>query len=261
MSKDSETTNQPPGFMIPGPNGQPVFAPISAYNHGRIPRDPAMRSTGSPSRAGSRSASISSRQAQTPPRVSPPRDFPGAFPSGSPVRYSREPTPPLRQRPSSSSSSRQSSLPEVAGAGGSQPVRLVPFPVTDYQHYSAEPYQYYSAGAHQPSSSQPSSSQPQYSRRVASGPADYTSMPRRVPVPVQRASAGVHSYSDPILERPELQRGASGASDGPEVLVDVVPEDDNRQGYKVQTQTSKGSGSSSKGDIERRRRSGRSRRK
>lgn len=237
-----------------------MYAPINAYQS-RMTRDAAVRAGGSPSRPGSRSASISSRQAATPPRGTPPREFPGAFPSGS----------PRLARPASSSSSRQSSLHGSAPSTPSQqPVRLAFSPTTDYQHYSAEPFQYQHAGrvatAPVPSQPQPSP-QPQYARRVVSGPAEgsYTTMPRRVPVPVQRATApvsNVHgSYSDPALGYASFSPTEELGAD--DILVDVVPQNDSGN-YRVQTVKSgskNGESSSSGKDGERRRRSGRSRRK
>lgn len=295
-SNASNTTSQqpPPVFIVPGPNGQPVYAPINAYQ-GRMPRDHPVRPSGSPSRQSSRSASISSdrvpvsggnntgdlgrglRQAQTPPRVSPPRDVPGAFPSGSPQR-SRDPTPPHSGRPASSSSrqSTQDSIDSQLADGTArrssvqQTARLVPFPVTEYKHYTAEPYHYQVAG--QVATSQPSSSQPQFARRVVSGPAgsNYMTMPRRVPVPDQRAAAPMlsaqGSHSDPALvQRASGSRAeVSDEEDGQgAILVDVVPQADDKS-YKVQTvktSTKEGSSGGSNKDSERRRRSGRSRRK
>ena len=103
--------------------------------------------------------------------------------------------------------------------------------------------------------------QPQ--RRVAPAApasANYMAMPRRVPVPVQRASAileagGVQGgYSDPVVARQGLgmRREASGDEDDEGgIVVDVVPEGGER-GYKVQTVKPGG-----KGANERRRRTGR----
>ncbi|KAF2740416.1 hypothetical protein EJ04DRAFT_210564 [Polyplosphaeria fusca] len=267
VSNTTSSTNQAPGLMVPGPNGQLVFAPITAYP-GRGARDPGARSTGSPSQPASRSASINSRQAPTPPRVTPPRDLPGAFPSGSPIRPS-------------SSSSRQSSYDNLdwqanRGRSGSvqpnQPAKLVPFPALDYQHFTAEPYQYFTPG--QPSSStqqpsQPSLSQPQFARRVASGPAEgnYMTMPRRVPVPVQRAAGPMPhvqgSHSDPTLVHASSPMAEVSEEDGLGIMVDVIPQADDRS-YKMQTVKSsikEGSSSSSARDSERRRKSGKSRRK
>ncbi|KAF2474611.1 uncharacterized protein BDR25DRAFT_322827 [Lindgomyces ingoldianus] len=271
-SNVSETANQAnqatqqPGFIVPGPSGQPVYAPINAYT-GRTARDPAVRSSGSPSR----------RQAATPPpRLTPPREMPGGFPSGSPQRFPREPTPPRQTRQSSlqdspdplpSSRSRSSSI--------QQPAKLVPFPVTDYHYYTAEPLHYFSPGQlapsqqHSPASS--SSQPPQYTRRVGPGLADnaYMSMPRRVPVPVQRVAVpatGVQSsYSEPTLgcAGSGLQEEMNDRGDGA-VLVDAIPQDDDKS-HKTQNTKPSGKESSVSSrnarDSERRRRSGRSRRK
>lgn len=273
-----------PGFYLPGPDGQPIFTPIGVL-HGRVARDTPVRPSGSPE--DSRSASVSSewlasargahagdavpgvRRAPTPSRITPPREIPGAFPSGSPQRY-QEATPPQSARPVSSSS-RQSTQdiaePQVPAASRSrsssiQTPKLVPFPVTEYKHYNAEPFQYQMAGhlATAPS-------QPQYSRRV-SGPADYTAMPRRVPVPVpvQRATAAQEvqsNQSDPTLTQSagvEPSAGDGGQGDG---LVDAAPQPDTR-GYKVQTikPTSREATSGGSGRESERRKNGRhSRRK
>lgn len=327
MSSDASNQQLPPGFVVPGPNGQPVYAPINAYQ-GRMARDARVRSSGSPSRPSSRSASTSSdkpaplkvgypaesprgyRQAPTPPRISSPRDMPGTFPD-SPRSY-RAATPPQLARPASSSSrqsaqdnidsrkpsrqstqdnvdsrkpsrqstqdsidtrkpsrqstqdsidSRKSSSGRPRSASIQQAAKLVPLSIPEYKHHTTEPYQYQVAG--QLASSQ---SQPQYARRVASGPAEgsYTSMPRRVPVPVQRA-AGVSSvqgsYSDPaILQRAEV----SDVDEGGDGLVDAVPNADDKS-YKGHSSskgtTREGSSGGSARDSERRKRSSRTRRK
>jgi hypothetical protein len=305
MSSDVSNQQLPPGFVVPGPNGQPVFAPINAY-HGRMARDARVRSTGSPPRPSSRSASTSSdrlapfrggysaepargfRQAPTPPRISPPpsmtppSDMPGAFPSDSPRSY-RAATPPQLSHPVSSSSrqstqdnidsrkpsrqstqdntqSRKSSSSRPRSSSIQQGAKLVPLPVPEYKHHTTEPYQYQVAG--QLASSQP---QPPYARRVASGPAEgnFTTMPRRVPVPVQRATGvnGVQgSHSDPaILQRAEV----SDVDEGGDVHLDLVPNTDDKS-YKVHSSkgaTREGSSGGSARDSERRKRSSRTRRK
>ncbi|KAF2265619.1 hypothetical protein CC78DRAFT_579117 [Lojkania enalia] len=272
-------SGQAPGFVVPDANGQPIFAPINVYA-GRLAGEGPLRPSGSPSRSGSRSASLNGRQAPTPPRITPVWDVPGAFPSGSPTRYQRESTPPRQGRPPSSSS-RQSSIQDQAdlqsnnrSPSGSvqQTVKLVPFPVTDYQHFTAEPYQYQVAGQVAPSVQPPSQSSPQsqYVRRAASGPVEnpYMAMPRRVPVPVQRApapTAGVQSsYSDPNLPRTSGARPEVSEDDGG-ILVDVIPEADDKrhtaQTMKSGAKEASGSSSSSSKDSEKRRRAGRTRRK
>ncbi|KAF2876301.1 hypothetical protein BDV95DRAFT_483870 [Massariosphaeria phaeospora] len=295
QSNVSDATNQPPGFVVPGPGGQPMYAPINAYQ-GRMARDSPVRSSGSPSRPSSRSASLSGRQAPTPPRITPPRDVPGTFPSGSPQMYHREVTPPLRYRRDvtpprqdrpPSSSSRHSTGDNIAPSQGrsrsssvQQPTKLVPFPVTDYQHYSAEPYQYHTPVHSAPS--QPSSSSPQYARRVGSGPADGNrmGMPRRVPVPVQRATASLSSpqssHSDSTLGRQGsgLRGEVSDDDDDDDddaqggILVDVVPRADEKspkvQTGKTSTKAESSGGRSKDSDKDkdhRRRRSGRTKKK
>lgn len=299
MSSDASNQQLPPGFVVPGPNGQPVFAPINAY-HGRMARDVRVPTPGSPSRPSSRSASTSSdklapvkgshpvdlarglRQAPTPPRISPPRDMPGAFPSGSPRSY-RAATPPQLSRPASSSSrqstqdqseprkstrqsaqdsvdSRKSSSGRPRSSSTQQGTKLVPLPIPEYTHHTTEPYQYQVAGQ---LASSPSQSP--YARRVASGPAEghYTTMPRRVPVPVQRA-AGANSvqgsHSDPaILHRTEV----SDVDEDGGAIVDLVPNADDKsyKGHSSKGTTREGSSGGSTRDSERRKRSSRTRRK
>jgi hypothetical protein len=273
-SNVSETLSQsqqqpvqaPPGFVVPGPNG-PMYAPINSVYAGRMRRDSTVRSTGSPSRE-SRSSSLNSRHAAI-----PPREVPGAFPSGSPQRYYRDGTPPPRQSRPPSSHSRYSMgeaefIQNARSRSSSiqQPVKLVPFPVTEYQHYTAEPYQYHQPGQPTPTQApaQAVATQPQY-RRSVSGSADpnFTALPRRVPVPVQRATGPVvASYSDPAL----AQRGpASTDEDSDEdagVPGDVSPQADDKK-YKVAPKPTQkqASTSASAKDGERRRSSGRTRRK
>jgi hypothetical protein len=259
----------PPGIVVPGPNG-PVYAPINAY--AGLRRDSTVRSAASPSRD-SRSSSLNSRHAAIPQRISPPQEVPGAFPSGSPQRYYRDGTPPPRHSRPPSSHSRYSMgeaelLPNVRSRSSSiqQPVKMVPFPVTDYQHHTAEPYQYHQPGqpATTQSPAQASASQPQY-RRVVSGSADpnFTAMPRRVPVPVQRATGPISaSYSDPAPSQRAHAPMDEASDEDDDVTVDVIPQADDKS-YKVTakpTQKQSLTTPSAK-DAERRRSSGRTRRK
>lgn len=258
----------PPGFMVPGPNGQPIYTPINSYN-GRVAREAARRYS-SPSRPGSRSTSIGSYHAAT-----PPRDMPGGFPTGSPRVTARDSTPPGRRaRPVSVSSHhsipddpdmqlppRNRSRSDSMQQGGG----MISFPTTGYP-YSSEPYSYHVPAVAGPTAPQPQTqstvSQPQYmGRRVVSGSsADqaFIAVPRRVPVPVRRTDAPVVSsnYSDPAPRSPEEP------ADGGGVLVDVVPQADG--GYQVRSTSgsavASSSGTSPQGS-ERRRRSGRSSRR
>lgn len=206
----------PPGFRVPGPNGQPIFTPINAYQ-GHNGRDARAHQPGSPLGPTSRHSSGSNdrqipmkdstssglkdtRSGPTPSRIATSRDIPGAFPS-SPTSL-HIPISPQLARPGSSSSrvSAHDHADIQASSGGrsrsstlQQPPKLVPFPVVEYKHHTAEPFQYQSAGhlAQSPS-------QPQYARKVETAQA---AMPRRVPVPVQRAGVqGLQgSYSDPNI--------------------------------------------------------------
>ncbi|KAF2499308.1 hypothetical protein BU16DRAFT_557638 [Lophium mytilinum] len=259
-----------PGFMIPGPDGQPMYAPIT-YNP-RGPQSRSARSISSHSRPGSRSPSLSSRNGNHP--STPPREAPGAFPSDSPQHYENV-TPPVQKSRQSSYPPRQNSFLEDAdwiqsARSRSDPSalhqlplqpspQLVPFPVSPYQHYNADPYQYMpqSAPSMTPSSVQPQS-QPQVAsqyardRRLGAAASDnYINMPRRVPVPNQRASMQ-SSYSDPALGykasglRDELSDDDD--DDGQHgVLVDVVQETGSGPGYNVNVTKPTGPGSGSGG--------------
>jgi hypothetical protein len=221
----------PPGFVIPGPDGQPMYAPINAYQ-GNLDRERE------PLRPPSRSASDTSHHMPSPSHASFSRDMLGAYPE-SEVNY-RPATPPRQGR---AIPSRQAAY-EADRSHGSrtrsssiQSAGLVPFPV--------EPYQYHNFS---PASSSPTSPQPQYTRSVSSAvsEASYTSVPRRVPVPapasvsLQRAApiAGSHaSQSDPAL----IVQSSSSAT-------------------PAQAQeTTRGSGGGN--GVERRRKSGKSRKK
>jgi hypothetical protein len=221
----------PPGFIVPGHDGRPVYAPINSYQ-GSLALEPEQ------ARPASRSASDSSHYTPTPPRPAPARDMLGGFPSS---EYDYQPEAP---RQGGSISSRQAAyerdLPSGSRTRSSsiQAAKLIPFPVESYQYHAFSPT----------SSSSPTSPQPQYARTVSSGPseASYTSIPRRVPVPViapaplQRAVAMTgfqSSHADPAL--------------GTQASASAVP---------VQTvETGKASGSGQGG--ERRRKSGKGRKK
>jgi hypothetical protein len=190
----TESRAPPPGFVIPGPDGQPVYAPINAYQ-GNLDRERG------PLRPASRSASDTSHQASPPSHTSFSRDMLGAFPES---EYDYRPTTPPRQGRSMSSrqAAYEADLPHGSRTRSSsiQSAGLVPFPVEPYQYHTFSPA----------SSSSPTSPQSQYTRRVSSAisEASYTSVPRRIPVPVpasvtlQRAApvASSHvSQSDPAL--------------------------------------------------------------
>lgn len=292
ISSDASAQTIPPAFVVPDPNVQPVYAPTHGH-HSRRPREAHALPHGSPPRPASRAASISSdrliptkpahpgdarasRQAPTPTRISPPRDMPGAFPGSfsSSARSHPNPTPPQTSRPASSSSRlsnqetvdprlvdpRQfpSSRPRSASIQQSQPPKLVSLAMP-----TTEPFQYQLAGQLAPS--QP----PSYVRRIApTSDSAYTPMPRRVPVPEQRAASVVGSASDPnVAQRTDVSNVGDGNGTGG-VLVDAVPSPDERS-YKVHASSSGArsgtkdgpGGGSGRDKEERRKKSSKSRRK
>ncbi|KAF1971503.1 hypothetical protein BU23DRAFT_581615 [Bimuria novae-zelandiae CBS 107.79] len=270
---ESSIQQAPPGFRVPGPNGQTMFTPINGYQE-YVGRDTRSAQPGSPLRPASRHSSHGQerhvptggnkagdprapRQAKTPPRIATSRDIPGAFPS-SPVSL-RMPTPPQTARPGSSSSriSTQDYADMQGSSGGrsrsstiQQPPNLALFPVTEYKHHKAEPFQYQSAGqlAQSPT-------QPQYARRVGSAES-HTSVPRRVPVPVQHAGMqGIQgSYSDPAISHAEPTTEMR-EDDGPGIEAAHDSRSTAPSGKSAEKQGSGGK------DGERRRKGGRSRRK
>ncbi|KAF1920139.1 hypothetical protein BDU57DRAFT_508277 [Ampelomyces quisqualis] len=236
-SNASSSNQVPPGFVIPGPDGQCIYTPINAYQ-GSLARDQAH-----PSQRGSRSGS-GNTQACSPSHVTPPgdvmRDFPGAFPGSfaTPASSYRSPSPPQPERSATwyPSHERPSSI---------QPPNLVPFPIEPYQYHSFSPAS---------SSSQPSP-QLQYTRRSSAPPseASYTSMPRRVPVPSQRTSP-VSSHFDPApLQGAYASVSATYSGETQHTAaVDVIPE-------PVPVQVAKASASGK--DGERRRKGGKSKKR
>lgn len=236
----------PPGFVVPGQDGQQTFAPINSHPP-RRPREPTTNSS-VPTRPHSRSTSMYSRQATVSTRTTPPRDIPGAFP-GSPQRYTREYTAPVQQpRPPSSHSSSVSDyiekqsppVPRSRPSSMQEPVKLVPFPVAPYQHHSAEPYQYHVPGQPAPSPYPPPIPQPQYTRQLSGhSESSHTAMPRRVPVPSSQQSASPTSAPQGLHPSPVLGNHAPVAATEPVrdegygvVTVDVVPQPDPT-GYNV----------------------------
>jgi hypothetical protein len=217
----------PPGFVVPGHNGQPVYAPINSYQ-GSLTLEPEHP------RPASRSASDSSHHTPTLPRSAPTRDILGAFPN---FEYDYQPEHSRQGRPiSSRQAAYERDLPPGSRTCSSsiQSAKLIPFPVEPYQYHAFSPT----------SSSSPTSPQPQYARRASSGvsEASYTSIPRRVPVPTP----------PPALQRVAAMMGSQGSQSEPtQTAGSAVP---------VQAvETGKASGSGQGG--ERRRKSGQSRKK
>lgn len=260
---ESSLQNAPPGFRVPGPNGQTIFTPINGYE-GYNSRDMRSHQPGAPLRPGSRHSSGSnerhippnnkntsakvSRPQQTTSRIATSREIPGAFPS-SPTSL-RMPSSPQQDHVDIQSSSGVRSRSSTV----QQPPKLVPFPVVEYKHHNAEPFQYQSAGH-----LAQSSSQPQYARRMV--PAEpYTAMPRRVPVPVQHAGVqGVHgSYSDPAIS--PTAGSAASVNENTYPRAQAIGVDGDSSAQSVKSVDKHGSSSGSK-ESENRRKGGRRRRK
>jgi hypothetical protein len=256
----------PPGFMIPGPDGQPIYTPISAYQ-GDMSRNPVTLPQ-------PQSRTISNSE-QPPMPVIPVRhrEMPGAFPGAlptSPHLYYRPSTPLQEAHPSprdlglaydglgidTGSSSKQSSKqPSKQSLKSSSTLKTAP----------VEPYKYHDFSS---SSSVQSSPKLKYTRRVSSAESSYTAMPRRVPVP---APAPIHrtppvqtNYLDSSLSprasalRVERAERGSGAADEDGVMADVEAQTDS--GKSIKGGEKRGSGSGSK-DSERKRKSGKSKKK
>jgi hypothetical protein len=233
-----------PGFVIPGPDGQPIYTPINPYQ-GSLARDPPI------SQPGSRSVSGNSQAYQATSRVAPARettrDFPGAFPGSfaTPAPSYRSASPPQQRRSIESWQHTQEHSEPRTHSSSTQAPNLVPFPIEPYQYHSFSPTS---------SSSQPSP-QLQYTRRPSAPPseASYASMPRRVPVPTQQASP-VSSHFDYISPEASYHSAGAPASSVPQGAgaVEVIPE-------PVPVQPAKASGSGK--DGERRRKGGKSKKR
>jgi hypothetical protein len=231
----------PPGFVIPGPDGQQIYTPINAYQ-GSLARDHPTSQPGSRSVSGSSQAYHASSRTGTSKATS--RDIPGAF-FATPAPSYRSASPPQQGRLVESWQHNQELGESRTRSSSIQAPNLVPFPIEPYQYHSFSPTS---------SSSQPSP-QLSYMPRPSAPPseASYTSMPRRVPVGAQSASP-VSSHFDYIS--PEASYHSTGApvSSVPKVeaAVEVVPE-------PVAVQPAKASGSGK--DGERRRKSGKSKKR
>ncbi|KAI8935659.1 hypothetical protein NX059_007183 [Plenodomus lindquistii] len=244
VSTSSSISSHPPaqtspGFIVPGPDGHPVFAPINSYT-GNLPRDTIRELRSQPSsRPTSRSTSGTHPQLpqtqlsprHTPPHGSqnptstptptsppPPRDVLGAFPgsehtyrppSPGPILPDSPPQhpslPSLTARQQAYARERQLEAQGLATAT-QQAARGIPFPVEMYQYQAFSPAQKFSPPLASPEST---TSQPQYVRRVSGGgasEASWTSVPRRVPVPVTGPVAPV--------SLPRSSPGESGGGGG-----------------------------------------------
>jgi len=198
-----------PGFVVPDPDSQAVFAPINSYS-AKFAHDQPSPHLISRSTSGSHQTSSS-------PQATPPQDVLGAFP-GSEHFYRpailqdqsqsqsqlHHQIPSLSVRQQAYARERQLEAQGIASAAQAQAARSIPFPVEMYQ------YQTFStaSGSASPTSPQILQMPQQYARRVSSGQSEssYTSMPRRVPVPtpaapvpLERSVTTSSGYSPPAL--------------------------------------------------------------
>lgn len=160
----------PPGFMIPGPDGQPIYTPINAYQ-GSLARDPIVPpQAASQAVANNEPPAMSTRRALT--------DMPGAFPGALPTSpHLYRPTTPLEI----SHPSPRDLAPAFDDLGISTQLSFKRSSRSSKSKtVPVEPYQYHNFSS---SSSAQSSPKPKYTRRVSSAESSYTAMPRRVPVP------------------------------------------------------------------------------
>ena len=245
----SGSSQVPPGFVVPGPDGQPMYTPINPYQ-GSLARDPEPLL-----QPASRSASGSNQAPPESSRPIPPRDWqrevPGAFPGA--FAYATQPyrptTPPRQGRPTTFRQPTQEDTDDRIYSSSTQPPKLIPFPIEPYQYQNFSPSS---------SSSQPSP-QLQYTRRPSAPPseASYTSMPRRVPVPAQYTAPATGlqgNYFDPSLPQPPYP--VTGVIDPDELQgvagIEVLP-----QPVPVQTAKANGIGK----DGERKRKGGKSKKR
>lgn len=236
----------PPGFMIPGPDGQPIYTPINAYQ-GNLARDPV-----TPPQPLSPAVS-NSEQPPVPMRIAP-REMPGAFPGALPTsphlyRYS---TPLQDVHPSP-----RDLEPAFDGLGVSN--RSSSKRTSKLKNAPLEPYQYHNFTS---SSSTQSAPKPKYTRRVSSAESNYTAVPRRVPVPAQRPAPVPANSSESILSprasSSRVERMPDAFDEDP-VMADIDGQTDS--GKSVKSISKHGSGNGAGKDGERRRKSGKSKKK
>ncbi|KAL8713489.1 MAG: hypothetical protein Q9220_002351 [cf. Caloplaca sp. 1 TL-2023] len=175
----------PPGFLVPGPDGRLVHAPVGYYPHAT---DPASSSWGS--RSGSRSGSSANLQQSSPPL--PPGQY-----WASQTRYPHE----------------SDHLPSVPASRASPVMRRLPDdPHWDPRPRSASSIQSYPPGPQyyqQASSPPPPPSATGYysqGRRIVSGPAELSYPVSRKPLP---SSSAMAASSEPNLLRRDNPGGTS----------------------------------------------------
>lgn len=235
----------PPGFMIPGPDGQPIYTPINAYQ-GSLARDPI-----APPQPTSRAVSNSEQPAMPTRRAL--TDMPGAFPGALPTSpHLYRPTTPLEE----AHPSPRDLAPAFDDLGiNTQPSSKRSSKSSKSKTASAEPYQYHNFSS---SSSAQSSPKPKYTRRISSAESSYTAMPRRVLVPSRTTAQP--NYLDASLSphAAGLRVDRVGTpADEDIVMLDVDAQTDS--GKSVKSSRKRGSGSG--GGKEEKRKSGKGKRR
>ncbi|KAF1929656.1 uncharacterized protein M421DRAFT_4109 [Didymella exigua CBS 183.55] len=211
----------PPGFMIPGPDGQLIYTPISAYQ-GSMARDPGTLPQPTPPIVSSSEQPAPARRALS--------DMPGAFPGALPISpHLYRPTTPLEETHPSS----RDLAPAFNGLGiSTQPSSKRSSKSSKLETTPVEPYQYHNFSS---SSSAQSSPKPKYTRRVSSAESSYTAMPRRVPVPPPRPPMQ-HNYLDASLGPQTVGMRAerfAGVGDEDVMMADVGAQTDSGKSVKT----------------------------
>ena len=236
----------PPGIMVPGPNGVPVFAPLVNYPPS-TPEFTRAQPVGTTPR--SRSTSKHSRHDSTPP------ERPDPF-AQYPARYYQT---AAGMRPESSSTNNR--------APAEDETWYPPQPHSRNRSASNAHYAAYARpGATDDYDMAPSLPAVHGQRRNVSGPADvrYSNL-RRVPPsssPLAPRPGAQHASSDPAVSQGrkysslgnELERSSSGSSEDQGVQVNIVA-DDHGKGYSINRATA--GAAAVGGGEERRRRGGR----
>ncbi|KAF3005856.1 hypothetical protein E8E13_008919 [Curvularia kusanoi] len=228
----------PPGFMVPGPDGQPIYTPITAYQ-GSLARDPLTPPPPAPS-----TAPISDQPPV--PAYRSHRDMPGSFPGALPT------SPHLYHSPLSEGPppSPQPVTPSLDALGIA--TRSSKRSTAKSKASPVEPYQYHNFSS---SSSTQSSPKPKYTRRVSSAESSYTAVPRRVPVPGQRPQT---NYLDASLSPHAADLRVEREADR---TPPAFGEDVGMPDVDVQTESGRRERKSGAGSKEERRRKGKSKRK
>ncbi|GAB7349657.1 hypothetical protein MBLNU459_g0332t1 [Dothideomycetes sp. NU459] len=211
------SNNPPPAFMVAGPDGVPLYAPVGYY-----PSLDNIRSSPSASRPGSRSVSASSRRQVTPPYENNYPPYPSRFHG-----------PPSDLRPPSSSSSSRPPSDDALRVPRNRSASTVPYPQDLFGAPAVPAVQ---------------------SRRNVSGPPDISyaklrRVPPSSPLAAREASTNTGQEWPPRTDS-RRSRGSSSSStddDGEGVRVEIVPEGDG-DGYRIDRKpVGEGAGSGNSG--------------